>query len=413
MKKIIFGLLILLLSVTVFATGWNSESGVINVPIKTGWNLIPWSSLGPHECGNGVRMFVYSPIQNSYFGASSSGYYPNQQAYENAFSTEFKYPGSDDNPYYGLLGAGAMWFYSERNCTVPVDIGTNARWSIDGRGSMTGYQEFLNKHPLKQGWNFINVAPWMVGQSFEDVFQNCSVTSANQWDSSTQNWAYPSSSYYGIGNISKVTFMANIDESPTQPQYQMAVGTTMLLKVTGNCYLRSSTASTGLPPLPDDGGTETQDFCGSNTVANYLPTTAYMSQFDMVRASNYAHPPSNIALTCTDRENTVKYLAGYNSYASAEYKKESFGDTMYYNHVYVIKFNTITDANNYLTAMINSYAFEGTPMIKDPTGYYRLAGTDSSTIVWVNSNLFVSMVDSYDTVIDGGLFGKLWSNTQN
>ncbi len=255
MKKIILGLIILMMSSMVFAGDYDPETGLVTVQLHKGWNLVPTGSTT--ELGNCTDslsyMYLYSNYQKSYVGAKLAAnqpnpglnaieYYPNREAFDLLQQDEYKYPNSTNNPYYGLMGFGGMWFYSNSSCSIKQGIGR-----LNDMSGIT--QDFLNERKLKQGWNFINVSPWMLEKTFKDVFKSCTVTSANMWDSSGQKWIFPSSSEFA-NNLMNATPNATFRESSMQ-QNSIVLGSILIIKVTSDCTLNKGSEVTGPPTLPN------------------------------------------------------------------------------------------------------------------------------------------------------------------
>jgi hypothetical protein len=243
MKKIILVLILLMVSSMVFATSYSKSTDSLDLTLEKGWNMVPllydstsysfYSLESVNQC-NPVVTFFYHPKYRKYFKFGEEwnlgkGEYANDTSFDNEFELDAS------TGKYTYANSGGVFVYLNSACSAKIN-NVSSRTQVGTK--------------IKQGWNFITVVPWMIGQSFNDVFKNCNVTAANRWMSATQSWGYPDSAYYGIGNISKVTFMAQFDESPTQPQYQMEVGTVIVVKVANDCQLNKG--STGSPPaLPN------------------------------------------------------------------------------------------------------------------------------------------------------------------
>jgi hypothetical protein len=248
MKKIIFGLILLMISSVVFAGDYNSTTGAMSVSLKKGWNLVPtyyYSNTDIGNCLNSIEaMYFYSGYQKSYVGVqvvanqpnpglNAIAYSPSQSAYELLAQDEYKYPNSMNNPYYGVLSLGSMWMYSTSTCTMQINLGKKQdSQSID--------QAFLDKYKLKEGWNFVNVHSWMLGKELKDILKNCSVSNANVWNSESQNWTF-SSSTQGVAWATQ-SWGYSINES--------GVGTTFVVKVANDCSLNLGQTITGPPALP-------------------------------------------------------------------------------------------------------------------------------------------------------------------
>lgn len=242
-RKIILGVILLIITSMVFATSYSKSTDSLELTLDKGWNMVPllydgasysfYSLESLTQCGPIVTFFYY-PKYSKYFKFGEDwnigkGEYANDVSYDNEFELDAS------TGKYSYANNGGVFVYLNSTCSAKIN-------RISSR-TQVGIK-------IKQGWNFITIVPWMAGQNFKDTFKNCDVVAANQWISLAQSWGYPNSAYYGIGNISKVTFMTNFDESPGQPQYQMEVGTVIIVKVTNDCQLNKSLA-TSPPVLPN------------------------------------------------------------------------------------------------------------------------------------------------------------------
>lgn len=239
MKKLILIVgLILLVSSMAFAGDYDSTTGEMSITLQRGWNLVPTmtSATDTRNClYEADWLYYYSGAIKQYVGTSiksQGSFYPNKTTYEQVTTTEYKFPSSINNPYYGIAQFGGMWVYSNKYCTFKTQLS-----KVVDTYEMP---EVLSKAKLTSGWNFINIHPWMVGRSMNQIFSNCNVIAVNNWDPIDQNWIYASST--GMGDaVSQNT--AIISETN--------VGLVMPIKVANNCYLNYDSRTTGPPALPD------------------------------------------------------------------------------------------------------------------------------------------------------------------
>ena len=219
----------------VFAGDYDSASNKMTYTVYKGWNLVPtWQSSSDQTCPANY-VFWYLPSTKSYFGMKpgTEVYYPNENAL-NTFRSEHGYVNVDGIAYQGLNGLGSViWTYSSADCTTTLQYNTGVQFS--------GVNEnFLGKHPLKAGWNFISVAPWMLEKNLKDILKNCSVIGFNSWKSDSQTWEFASSS----GAASQISQSTGILRTGD-------VGKTFLIKVASDCYLSLGENPVNPPALPN------------------------------------------------------------------------------------------------------------------------------------------------------------------
>lgn len=191
--------------------------------IKKGWNLIPFYGVSGTEVVNNCGLsstsqlfdsiFIYDSASNSYFSGASIA--------------------NESNPGYGwwhsslgYVSSSTGWFYSPTDCQASFGV--------------------LNTYPapmgLIQGWNFMTVMPWMLNQTYQNVFSNCNVQRVYGWVNSTWTQRYANISAFMVGRGLASSYSQEI--TPSQ------VGTSMLLYASNACSLSSSGSGTVTPPSP-------------------------------------------------------------------------------------------------------------------------------------------------------------------
>jgi len=245
MKKMILGIMLVMVSSIVFAGDYSAQTGSMTYTFQKGWNIIPYGDLT--DCSNVVRaVFIYSPTQKSYFGAileagQTSTYLPSKSAYDLFSSTELNPTDTQlasMTAYSVTRFMGSMWVYTTESCAGKLNIGSiTSSPQVDSATLNT----FLTGHKLKTGWNFVYVAPWMIGKTLKDMFSGCSVTGFNTWDSAMQNWSQSSSS----AAATQVTTQSN------GPLMANDVGAPFLVRVSSDCSFTTGSTIVAPPLLPN------------------------------------------------------------------------------------------------------------------------------------------------------------------
>ncbi len=220
MKKIILGLIILMISTMVFATNSDVTSGQVTITLQKGWNLMPAFS-GP--ASNSMKyLYTYSANLGQYCGGlivdGSLSYSDDCKVGRetNMFNLATNYQ------YF----FPAVWIYSIDSSPYVAHFGSESVANMN--------QSVLDKMPLTKGWNFVVLHPWMVGNSLKTIFDNCNVTALNRWDAVNQKWFADSS-----------TTAASMVQTTT-PLTEEKIGEAYVVKVLNDCQLNKS--STESPP---------------------------------------------------------------------------------------------------------------------------------------------------------------------
>ena len=217
MKKILLGLILLLISSMVFALNYNPQTQNVTIPIVKGWNIIPSMTQGFNSgtCDLAVS-YSYDPFTKSYV---------------QGFLSEDKY-----SDYFGLWTYfGSQWVYSKNNCDLTLSF-----YSSQNNFDKTKLSN--NTHKLAKGWNFVTINPAMVGEKWADLYSNCDVTGTNFWIPYEQKW-YGSSTT--IANQLKTGGLEQEDALTNS-----TVGLSALIKVANDCYLSYGSEISGPPQLP-------------------------------------------------------------------------------------------------------------------------------------------------------------------
>ena len=176
-----------------------STSWIIN--ISKGWNILPVFDINVSDVLSGCEANVPYPIVDN--------------------STFIYVPGRRQYQHYTTLNASVDsytgWFYSQRACTVRFNPG----------GPIKPMQ-FAN------GWNFFSIMPWMVNQSYSNIFSACNVQIV---------YGFSNNAWIG-GENSVATYLGTNNTTSSE------VGDSMIINVNGACQLQNSAASTAPPPLP-------------------------------------------------------------------------------------------------------------------------------------------------------------------
>jgi len=242
MKKIlVLGFLLMLMSIAFaieYRPGYDPETGKITVNINKGWNLVPnnWSyNVENMTCAqNDLRaQYMYSPVQKKYVGQYKNSKNETIESPNNYFDiiAEEK----DQLKYYHTQAFAGQWLYSKKECGFDLPIGTKEQWN-----QVTS--EVLQNYPVKAGWNFITIMPWMQDNLLKDIFSNCEVTKMNAFNSTSQSWTQESSAKIAEYNLT--------NPSPVSKE---SVGAVISVKITNDCYLTNTTTdeTAQLPELPE------------------------------------------------------------------------------------------------------------------------------------------------------------------
>lgn len=238
MKKImLIGLVTLMFAGMVFAGDYNSGGGgPLTISLHNGWNLVPFFTTANHDCYNKnvLAVYMYYSTTKQYFGHiynnnGDTSYVPSQEGYSNYINNETY---TNSKTYADAFPS--FWIYSKGDCSISANIGSKVYF----QNWVT--KEWLASKPMKTGWNFVFIAPWVIGENLKDVFSSCTVLGFNTWDSTAQKWVYPSSS----SAVSQLTQSTGIIREGD-------VGGAFIVKVARDCYLSYSGNSVAPPSLPN------------------------------------------------------------------------------------------------------------------------------------------------------------------
>ncbi len=166
MKKILFGLVILMLASTAFAFESNFSQTNYSMQIKfyQGWNLVNGGILNEfHIIDNQITtdtcgdLTVYNYLQES----------KEYQIINLNKNSEGRKLGSmlsggqSINPNLGLNSG--VWVYSKEVCEVDINL-----------FSPRSYNHSIEEKDLKKGWNFIGTSPSFIGKKVTDL-TNCKI----------------------------------------------------------------------------------------------------------------------------------------------------------------------------------------------------------------------------------------------
>jgi len=227
------------LTVTYCQEGSCPESawGKYNLHLNKGWNMVPYEILNyVSNCPGSQKVaYIYSPSAKRYVGPIIVG------------STS-QFPGYDifiqditNNLYQSNNGLGAMWLYLSNSCDVSAkfNIYLNYTNQVNAypQGMFNLTQDYLNKFKIVSGWNFINIAPWMLGKDVKTALSKCNVTGLNQWDADSQKWI----------NTSSSDEATKLQGNPVPITYTQ-LGKTFVVRVGTDCFASLNTENPISPP---------------------------------------------------------------------------------------------------------------------------------------------------------------------
>lgn len=225
MKKlgIVVVLLIFLfgLMVVIPATSYDSNKHEISIDIHKGWNLIPAyaEELQKDKANLEIKFsdfkygYIYDIEKKAYVFVLKDGDWTQRD--------------------FGLgewVLTASMWVYSEKQGSYILRYGDS--------GFNNNLFE-LNKYNLKKGWNFIFATPEMIGYSMNEIKGTCNYNKIYTYG-------------YEAGNVDWMDLLNNpnfMDEKLTSN----SVGYGLVIKVSSDCQLGTSSSSVSPPSLP---GTE-------------------------------------------------------------------------------------------------------------------------------------------------------------
>jgi len=184
------------------------------VSIEKGWNLIAGLDDRKIDSDSEIGLsdikviWSYSPFQKKYLRV-----YPNPE--------EIVEEGTDeDYPF-----TSSMWVYSEKKGKLKYRLNDD--------------DPFIEGRDLFSGWNFITIAPEIIGKSLQEIKGTCIIESSDD----VQFWLAESQEWDSKSGFLDFSFESNSLE-----------GKGMVIKVPSDCNLgtTSSGDEIGVPSLPDD-----------------------------------------------------------------------------------------------------------------------------------------------------------------
>ncbi len=237
MKKIILPIcLVVLVAVGIFVLAETSEgeynpAGIDgSVTLEKGWNLVTiyginreiFYDIGSEADEKSVNDFGIKAIY--FYDRDNKEYvrlHPNQESNKvNNLQSRLNWQGNTEKrKEYAFFTNSAVWIYSEKKQTFNFQ-------TLDG-------PFFINYFNLKQGWNFLYVTPEMIGKNLNDIKGNCNIQKSHAWWAERQEWD-----------------LIDLNDAPFPED---SVGYGIILKVSNDCKLGTSSGSSTNPPgLPGD-----------------------------------------------------------------------------------------------------------------------------------------------------------------
>ena len=176
--------------------GFVQDEEIVRINIKQGWNLLPISFLASasgqnhreNACNQDIfyNVWIYSALDKKYYNIPTN----ENEDYElrNWISPknqndEFLLNEFNSKSY--SVFAGSAWIYSEENCVLESQSGTEL---ILGHGEINtiNNRDFV----LKAGWNLIPIDKYMVFSEapVSEFFNGCGVEDYVFWDNENQEW---------------------------------------------------------------------------------------------------------------------------------------------------------------------------------------------------------------------------------
>ena len=190
------------------------------VSVKQGWNLVPYIyGASVYGCPNFEVVWVYSPIEKRYIQLNNNFEFLNEMEGEDFVSIY----GDETNPRFYVPYSGA-WVYSEHNCDFKVEYDYTNMPQPNGKNNLDSVR-------LSNGWNFVQVMPWMGGKDFQDITKNCNVEKVFSWNAETQEWEGPAPNSFRISGDN--------------------IGEILVVETISSCYLSDGFGSMEPPTLPN------------------------------------------------------------------------------------------------------------------------------------------------------------------
>jgi len=214
------------------ALRYNSSTNEVTFNVSRGWNMLPIGDgistasdpQDPSYCQIAKSIFIWDSVSKQYLGGRISNTGPNPTDTQRASDAINRAKESG----YAFGSMGAAWTYMATPCKLTMSFSGNALTGETGK-------------KVLRGWNFITIMPWMINEKFGNVAANCSITKANIWNDSSQEWSQESSREAANTLMSQTTGM---------PIKEMDVGTALVIYAENDCELSTSPATSGPPELP-------------------------------------------------------------------------------------------------------------------------------------------------------------------
>ena len=326
-KKIILSISLIVLIGLVVVSAVTSEITKSEIRVEKGWNLVNLYviedifdvTLGNNENYQnyldnlGLKAaFVYDNKNKKYIRL-----YPNKEINKvNDFINNIQ------DPSEPIIDS--MWVYMKESKTITFDE----------------YDLSYNSASLVSSWNFISITPDMVGRSLNEIKGSCDIEKVYGWNNQEIS---------GGGNWDSISLTYKFGEN--------VVSRGILIKVSSNCNLGTSTDGTNPPVLPS-GDTDTSYF--PKTIGTYVKSDIEDFQ-------------PGIADTCGEYP-SVGYIC-----------MEVILDSFYYkdDEIYGVGIYRITEGFD----LYSNHLKEGTTQ----TSITNVMKSDIETLIWVsNDNVIVS-----------------------
>ena len=219
-KKIILSIsLIVLIGLVVFVSASMTlkSNGTYDVEtsISKGWNLI--AATIPEQGILEDSEIQLEDIKAAWFYTTKFGELSPTGEYVRAYPNfdEKRFNQADDTE----MIRNAMWVYSDKSGILKYN-------------TLENYKE-LDSRNLWRGWNFVTITPDMVGKSLNEIKGSCNVEKVYGWNNQEIS---------GGGNWDSISLTYKFGEN--------VVSKGILIKVSSNCNLGTSTDGTNPPGLP-------------------------------------------------------------------------------------------------------------------------------------------------------------------
>ena len=198
--------------------------------IHKGWNIVPFDNVFITSAQQNCHMSLASIANNSVvYSPQLNGYIPAEYVINEMNGTNYF-----DNNISDYTG----WFNSSTNCKASFGgVGTGTR-----AGGIDKNNTLAVPTNLWKGWNFFTVQPWMVNQSYSNIFNNCTILDVVGLTNSNGG----KSAAWGVG-VPTVSVLVGHFKATKED-----IGRSMVLKTASDCVLYGAGNSTAinLPSLP-------------------------------------------------------------------------------------------------------------------------------------------------------------------